>query len=203
MLLLCWAENELAMGALLCYPFSMIRLNPFAALCVLCFSFLFCSCQQQQQQQVDAEAYIPRYHYVAGQTATIRNGKVIAPENAPKQVKRAIAAANSIINKPYKRGGGHAKHYDNGYDCSGSTSFVLREAGMQTSSRPSNSYLRYGAKGPGKWITVYVRPGHVFLMICGIRFDTTGSGNGRGTGPRWHLDSRKTKGFYLRHPRTF
>ena len=45
----------------------------------------------------------------------LHNGKAIPPRNAPPQVKRAIAAANSLVNKPYRLGGGHRKHYDSHY----------------------------------------------------------------------------------------
>lgn len=76
-------------------------------------------------------------------------GKPIPPRNAPSQVKRAIAAANSLVNKPYRLGGGHRRHHDTHYDCSGSTSFVLKEAGLLTSTRHSRLFLNYGQKGAG------------------------------------------------------
>ena len=76
------------------------------------------------------------------------------PQECPPQVKRAIAAANSLVNKPYRLGGGHRKHYDSHYDCSGSTSFVLKEAGLLTSTRHSKLFLNYGQKGAGDWISV-------------------------------------------------
>ena len=121
------------------------------------------------------------------------------PRNAPSQVKRAIAAANSLVNKPYRLGGGHRRHYDTHYDCSGSTSFVLKEAGLLTSTRHSRLFLNYGQKGAGDWISIYAKNGHVFMVICGLRFDTTGSGR-RGEGPRWRVDGRNTRNFLVRHP---
>lgn len=96
------------------------------------------------QQQVEAPARLPAYHFVPGKTAVLHNGKAIPPRNAPSQVKRAIAAANSLVNKPYRLGGGHRRHYDTHYDCSGSTSFVLKEAGLLTSTRHSRLFLNYG-----------------------------------------------------------
>ncbi|MFR4417582.1 MAG: peptidoglycan endopeptidase [Akkermansia sp.] len=128
------------------------------------------------QQQVEAPARLPAYHFVPGKTAVLHNGKAIPPRNAPSQVKRAIAAANSLVNKPYRLGGGHRRHHDTHYDCSGSTSFVLKEAGLLTSTRHSRLFLNYGQKGAGDWISVYAKNGHVFMVICGLRFDTTGSG---------------------------
>lgn len=122
-----------------------------------------------------------------------------SPQECPPQVKRAIAAANSLVNKPYRLGGGHRKHYDSHYDCSGSTSFVLKEAGLLTSTRHSKLFLNYGQKGAGDWISVYAKNGHVFMVICGLRFDTTGSGR-RGEGPRWRVDGRNARNFLVRHP---
>ena len=52
------------------------------------------------------------------------DGTAIAPENAPDVVKRVIMAANEIAKFPYKWGGGHGAWRDNGYDCSGSVSFL-------------------------------------------------------------------------------
>lgn len=109
------------------------------------------------QQQVEAPARLPAYHFVPGKTAVLHNGKAIPPRNAPSQVKRAIAAANSLVNKPYRLGGGHRRHYDTHYDCSGSTSFVLKEAGLLTSTRHSRLFLNYGQKGAGDWISIYAK----------------------------------------------
>ncbi len=168
-----------------------------ALFCALCAGLLFSSCSQQQQ--VEAPERLPAYQYEPGKTAILRNGKAIAPKNAPSQVKRAIAAANSIVNKRYRLGGGHRRHHDTHYDCSGSTSFVLKEAGLLTKTRNSAGFLNYGQRGPGEWISVYAKRGHVFLVICGLRFDTTGNRR-RGEGPRWRVEGRNTKRFLVRHP---
>lgn len=170
----------------------------FCLVLALLTGLLITSCSTQQQQ-VEAPSRLPAYHFVPGKTAIIRNGKAIAPKNAPSQVKRAIAAANSLVKKPYRLGGGHRRHYDSHYDCSGSTSFVLKEAGLLTATRNSRNFLSYGQRGPGKWISVYAKNGHVFLVICGLRFDTTGSGR-RGEGPRWRVEGRNTNRFLVRHP---
>lgn len=164
---------------------------------VLLAGLFFSSCSTQQQ--VEAPARLPAYHFIPGKTAILRNGKAIPPRNAPSQVKRAIAAANSLVNKPYRMGGGHRRHHDTHYDCSGSTSFVLKEAGLLTSTRHSRLFLNYGQKGAGNWISIYAKNGHVFMVICGLRFDTTGSGR-RGEGPRWRVDGRNTRHFLVRHP---
>ena len=59
---------------------------------------------------------------------------------------------------------------------------MLKEAGLLTSTRHSRLFLNYGQKGAGDWISIYAKNGHVFMVICGLRFDTTGSGR-RGEGP--------------------
>ena len=134
-----------------------------------------------------------------GGTALLKNGIAYAPRNAPLPVKRAIAAGNRLQGKPYKWGGGHARHNDSGYDCSGTVSYVLREAGLLRGSMPSSGYFRYGKKGEGRWITVYVRKGHVFLTVAGLRLDT--GGPGARTGPRWKPETRQSRGHVMRHPR--
>lgn len=164
-------------------------------LLVLCL--LLTGCQQQQSQS--QVAYTPDYVFIKGYTARLVKGKAVAPAEAPTRIKRAIAAANKIVGKPYRRGGGHGRHHDHAYDCSGSVAFVLREAGMlkKGASPTSGDFLRWGRPGFGKWLTVYTKHGHVFMMIAGLRFDTTGSG--RGVGPRWYTTSRQCHGFKVRH----
>jgi len=138
------------------------------------------------------------YRFESGQTALLKDGVAYAPKKAPLAVKRAIAAGNRLQSKPYKWGGGHAKHLDSGYDCSGTVSYVLREAGLMKGSMPSKGYFSYGKKGEGDWITVYVRSGHVFMTVAGLRLDTGGPG-GR-SGPRWKPETRAGKGHVMRHP---
>lgn len=131
--------------------------------------------------------------------AWLKNGLAVAPKNAPKAVKRAIRAANRIAKKPYSWGGGHApwrggvKNYikkAGGFDCSGSVSFVLGAFGGRWLDSPltSSGFLSWGKRGPGRWLTVYTGASHAYLVIAGLRFDTSGLDE-RGT--RW---SRKKRG---------
>ena len=138
------------------------------------------------------------YHFEPGHTALLQNGTAYAPPSAPAEVKRAIAAGNNLQQKPYKWGGGHRQHQDRGYDCSGSVSYVLGEAGLIRGSIASRDYFRYGQKGEGKWITVYTRKGHAFMTVAGLRLDTGGPG-GR-SGPRWKPEPRQSQGYVMRHP---
>jgi hypothetical protein len=138
------------------------------------------------------------YRFEHGRTALLKNGIAYAPRNAPTEVKRAIAAGNRLQGKPYKWGGGHGRHDDSGYDCSGTVSYVLREAGLLRGSMPSSGYFHYGKKGEGRWITVYIRKGHVFLTVAGLRLDTGGPGDR--CGPRWKPETRQSLGHVMRHP---
>jgi len=131
-------------------------------------------------------------------SAILLTGVALAPPNAPEPVQGAINAANTIVGRPYVWGGGHASFYSNSYDCSGAVSFALFGGGLIPRPLTSGDLMRWGAPGPGKWITVYANPGHTFVEIAGLRFDTVG--DEQGTGPRWHLATASTDGFVARHP---
>jgi hypothetical protein len=137
---------------------------------------------------------------VAGNRAVLRNGIAYAPANAPDSVKSAIWAVNTLRGKPYVWGGGHGSFDDSGYDCSGSVSFALHYARVLTTPMPSSDFARFGERGRGRWITVYARHGHTFVIIAGLRLDTTDMDHGGDAGPRWYTTGRDTGGFVARHP---
>ena len=140
-----------------------------------------------------------RYEYIPGRTATVTaEGIAVAPPWAPVAVQAAIAAGNEIAGSPYQYGGGHGER-QGGYDCSGATSYVLRAAGRLRSSMPSEGFRHYGESGPGRWISVYARDGHVFLVVAGLRFDTGYTGE-ENSGPRWTRRPRPADGCVIRHP---
>lgn len=159
----------------------------FAAVIV---ALLFAGC-------ASAPPYV--YRYVPGQTAILRDGYAIAPPNAPDAVQAAIAAGNRIAGLPYAWGGGHRQSIDAGYDCSGAASYVLQAAGRLDGAIPSRAFRSYGESGPGRWINIYARRGHVFLSVAGLRFDTGWGEDARG--PQWTTRSRPSPGAVLRHPR--
>ena len=111
-----------------------------------------------------------------------------------------IAAANRIASYPYKYGGGHGSFTDSGYDCSGSVSYALHGGGLLSSPIDSGAFMSYGAPGPGKHITIYANPGHVYMTIDGRRYDTSARSE---TGSRWTSTPRSTAGYTVRHPRGF
>ena len=149
---------------------------------------------------------------VAGSVATLLpDGSAAAPADAPIQVQQAIWAANKLQDKPYKYGGGHAKIEDTGYDCSGTVSYALIAAGLLKSPLPSGPFMRWGEKGRGQWITVFSHPGHAYMVIAGLRLDTSAyaSRTARNRkvarsaferGPRWRPTARPARGFRARHP---
>jgi peptidoglycan hydrolase-like protein with peptidoglycan-binding domain len=133
-----------------------------------------------------------------GDTAQIgSDGLAIAPASAPPQVQAIIAAGNQIASKPYKYGGGHGKWNDSGYDCSGSVSYALHGAGLLEDALPSGDFTDWGDPGPGQWVTLYAKSSHMFMVVAGIRFDTSGRTK---NGTRWQADMRSTRGYTPVHP---
>jgi hypothetical protein len=141
------------------------------------------------------------------------DGTAAAPADAPPQVQQAIWAANLIQDKPYVYGGGHGEFEDDGYDCSGTVSYALHGAGLLDQALDSGSFMKWGERGPGQWITVYTNPGHAYAVIAGLRLDTSAASVTRSNtrkfkkalerGPRWRPTARSPKGFKARHPLGF
>jgi hypothetical protein len=141
--------------------------------------------------------------------ATLVNGRVIAPASAPRRVKRVIEAANRLVEKPYIYGGGHrpfSSRLDRGYDCSGAVSYALYGGRFLRSPLPSGALMSWGRRGPGDWITVYAHGGHAYLVVAGLRFDTSlrdRDAPGPSSGPRWSRTLRRSDAFMARHPRGY
>ncbi len=130
--------------------------------------------------------------------ARLVNGKAIAPASAPARVKRVIKYANRIRNKPYVYGGGHGSFRSRGYDCSGAVSYALRGGKFVSIPLASSGYMNWKKRGKGKWISVYSNPGHMYMVVAGLRFDTANTGS---DGPRWSKSLTSTAGrFKVRHP---
>jgi hypothetical protein len=131
-----------------------------------------------------------------------KDGKAAVPRGAPKRVRRVIAAANQIVGKPYKWGGGHGSLLDKGYDCSGAVGYALiRGASLMRSVMVSGQMARWGSAGAGKWVTVYAHSGHVYMEVAGLRLDTSPYGDpSRRSGVRWRPVVGRRGGFAARHP---
>jgi len=132
----------------------------------------------------------------AAATLSADGRTAVAPDDAPAQVQEAVAAANRITRKPYRYGGGHGRFRDSGYDCSGAVSYVLHGARLLRRTRDSGGLMSWRRRGPGRWITVYANRGHAYLVIAGLRFDTSGRGE---SGPRWRPVPRSPHRYVARH----
>jgi hypothetical protein len=128
------------------------------------------------------------------------DGTALAPAGAPRQVRKAIAAANRIHTRPYIWGGGHRRFKSSGYDCSGAVSYVLHAAGLLRSPLSSGPLMTWGAPGLGSWITVYANRSHAWMTVAGLRFDTSAVGESlnQGSGPRWRASMRAGTGYAAR-----
>jgi hypothetical protein len=138
------------------------------------------------------------------------DGRLVAPASAPTRIKRVIAAANQLVEKPYVYGGGHQPFrrgwLDRGYDCSGAVSHALHGGRFLRSPLLSGALMSWGLSGPGRWITVYAHGGHAYVVVAGYRFDTSmrdPDAPGPGTGPRWSRTLRRSDAFVARHPRGY
>jgi hypothetical protein len=148
-----------------------------------------------------------------GKAMLLPNGQAIAPSDAPPEIQAVIDAGNKIATLPYIYGGGHnATFSGRGYDCSGSVSYALHGGGLLDSPLDSSSFMQWGDKGPGSWITIYTNPGHAFMVVAGLRFDTSmrtplvsaarrhSRRASTVTSSRWSTTMRPTSGYTVRHP---
>jgi hypothetical protein len=137
-----------------------------------------------------------------GRARLRKDGIAVAPADAPPAIQAAIAAGNAIKHLPYRWGGGHRTFYDTGYDCSGAVSYVLHAAGFLSSPLPSGPLATsWGVPGKGRWITVYANAGHTYMVVAGLRFDTSAVGERlrQGSGPRWRTTKRKPTGYTAKY----
>jgi hypothetical protein len=64
----------------------------------------------------------------------------------------------------------------------------------------SGGLSHWGKPGRGKWFTVAANGGHTYIVVAGLRMDTSGTGH---SGPSWfsHDVYTRTNGPYsIRHP---
>jgi cell wall-associated NlpC family hydrolase len=131
------------------------------------------------------------------------DGTAGIPATAPSRLAALMQGANEVALKAYVYGGGHGRNpneiwSDSAYDCSGSISYALAAAGYIDGPMDSGSLARWGKPGPGKWVTIYANAGHAFMVVAGLRYDTSGR---QRTGTRWQpAGGRSYAGFTVRHP---
>jgi Transglycosylase SLT domain len=142
--------------------------------------------------------------FVAGERALLapEDGHVaLVPADAPPTVQAMIVAGNELQALPYGPDGHPDPRGAVDEDCSSTVNYVLYRSGVRPigeviKDNPlAQDYVHWGAPGPGRWVTIYATSepsAHVFMVIVGIRLDTshagTDSGPNRGEdGPRWRL----------------
>ena len=141
-------------------------------------------------------------HDVPGAKATLLpDGSAAAPADAPLAVQQAVWAANNLLDKPYKYGGGHAQDRGQRATTAPAPSRTrCYHAGLLKSPLDSGSFMRWGERGRGQWITVFTNRGHAFAVIAGLRLDTSSYGSRTAAnrkvsrvaferGPRWRPDA--------------
>jgi hypothetical protein len=132
-----------------------------------------------------------------------------AAHSRSDRLNRAYAKLKAISDKnyAYSWGGGHNPGFSpggphHGYDCSGYISAGLHAGDMLDSPETSGGLMNWGAAGPGRLMTVYASPNHVFAHFYGPfpekRADTSPHGDG-GNGPHLRAHHREHGGFAARH----
>ena len=76
-------------------------------------------------------------------------------------------------------------------------SYALHGGGLLKTPMASGGLMSYGKRGKGRWITVFANSGHAYMVVAGLRLDTSGAGE---EGPRWRPEWRSPRGYVKRHP---
>ena len=59
-------------------------------------------------------------------------------------------------------------------------SYAFHGAGMLDTALDSTGFMSWGDAGKGTWVTIYANAGHSYMVVAGLRFDTSGAKS-----PRW------------------
>jgi cell wall-associated NlpC family hydrolase len=154
----------------------------------------------QQMQAVEKSARhasSTRLTPVPGGFSIGGDGTIPIPTGVPEVVQKVVAGANEIADFPYVYGGGHASFVDNAYDCSGSVSYALAAGGLLSTPETSGELESWGARGPGRYITVYANAGHTYMYVDGILYDTAGRSGVYAS--RWQVQPTDNSGYVVRH----
>ena len=123
------------------------------------------------------------------------------PEGVPTTVQAMVVAGNELQELPYGPGGHPDPLGASEEDCSSTVNYVLYRSGVrplaeiEKDNPLAQDYVNWGDPGPGKWVTIYatdVPEPHVFIVIVGLRLDTSHNGTDEGPnrnedGPRWRI----------------
>src|SRR6185312_2111245 len=126
--------------------------------------------------------------FIAGERATLVPGDghvALVPAAAPSVVQAMVVAGNELEQLRYGPGGHPDPRGALEEDCSSTVSYVLYRSGVRPigeilATNPlAQDYVDWGAPGPGRWVTIYstrVPTAHVFIVIAGLRLDTSHDG---------------------------
>lgn len=110
------------------------------------------------------------------------------PSAKAKGLTKMIAWAVANSHRwPYFYGGGHPQlckpsGSPAGYDCSGSWSCLMAQAGIISTPMTSGAMAAAFAPGPGKYITLYANEGHVWGYLLGVPMGTGEEAQGKNRG---------------------
>jgi hypothetical protein len=157
--------------------------------------------------------------FIAGERASLDPGDghiALVPTEAPATVQAMVVAGNELQTLPYGPGGHPDPRGAPEEDCSSTVSYVLYRSGVRpiaeiVRDNPlAQDYVHWGLPGPGRWVTIYatdVPTAHVFIVIAGLRLDTSHDGTDVGPnrdedGPRWRILDRipTWADWSVRHP---
>jgi Transglycosylase SLT domain len=139
--------------------------------------------------------------FVAGERAALaaEDGHLaLIPLNVPATVQAMIIAGNELQELPYGPAGHPDPRGAPEEDCSSTVNYVLYRSGVRpireiVSRNPlAQDYTRWGVPGVGRWVTIYATTEHVFVVLAGLRLDTSHNGTDVGPsrdeeGPRWRI----------------
>jgi hypothetical protein len=142
--------------------------------------------------------------FIAGERAMLSpdDGHVaLIPAGVPATVQAMIVAGNELQELPYGPDGHPDPLGATEEDCSSTVNYVLYRSGVRpleeiVRDNPlAQDYVSWGDPGPGRWVTIYatdVPTPHVFIVIAGLRLDTSHNGTDVGpnlneNGPRWRI----------------
>jgi hypothetical protein len=143
-------------------------------------------------------------HFIAGARAVLAPGDghvALVPAGVPAQVQAMLVAGNELQALPYGPAGHPDPRGAPEEDCSSTVNYVLYRAGVRPigeilrDNPLAQDYVNWGDPGPGRWVTIYatdVPQPHVFIVIAGLRLDTSHNGTDEGPnkdedGPRWRI----------------
>ena len=77
-------------------------------------------------------------------------------------------------------------------------SYALHGAGLLDEALDSTGFVTWGEAGKGTWVTIYAKSGHAYMVVAGLRFDTSGRAD---QGTRWQADDALVGGLHRPPPR--